>query len=112
MTKTDEDYSVLLNLYAQLVNSQGGKAVDPDNPWHHDAQGISFKLFRHLATMRAIADGSIVQCNGTSIATFVDNASLTVVARAAWETYLVFFYIYGGSVAARSEFRHKTWWLD
>ena len=42
---------------------------------------------------------------------FVDHASVKVIARAALETYLVFFYLYGNSDRSLSEFRHKTWRL-
>jgi len=109
--KNDETYSVLLNLYVNLVNSQARKTIDPNNEWHNNAQGLSIKLFRHLVSMRAVADVATVKYNGAPIATFLDNASVVVITRAAWETYLVFYYIYGGSDSALSEFRHKTWCL-
>ncbi len=42
---------------------------------------------------------------------FVDHASVKVVTRAALETYLVFFYLYGSADRSLGEFRHKTWRL-
>ena len=59
----------------------------------------------------APAAGAAVERNGIPKVFFVDHASVKVIARAALETYLVFFYLYGNSDRSLSEFRHKTWRL-
>jgi hypothetical protein len=105
------DYATLLDLFIQLVQSQAGQSIEPRKEWLNDAQTLSIKLFRHLVSMQTIAAGATVEQNNIPTVYFVDHASVKVVARAALETYLVFFYLYGSADRAASEFRHKTWHL-
>lgn len=107
----DADYSTLLDLVIRLVESQGGIEIEDGNAWLNDAQALANKLFRHLVSMRALAAGATVETAGGVTVFFVDHASVKVVARAALETYLVFFYLYGTADRQLSKFRHKTWQL-
>ena len=108
---TDADYSTLLDLFIRLVQSQAGRRIEPGGEWLNDAQTLAIKLFRHLVSMQTLATGATVEQNGIPAVFFVDHASVKVVARAALETYLVFFYIFGCVDRSLSEFRHKTWHL-
>ena len=105
------DYSTLVSLIIQLVESQNGKKVEPGKEWLHDAQTLSVKLLRHLVSMQALAAGAVVKQDPARTLFFIDHASIKVIARAALETYLVLFYLYGGADSATSKFRHKTWRL-
>ena len=105
------DYSTLLDLFIQLVQSQTGKKIDSGEEWLNDAQTLSMKLFHHLVSMQMLSAGTTVEQNNIPTVLFIDHASVKVVARAALETYLVFFYLYGNADRAVSEFRHKTWRL-
>lgn len=107
----DADYSTLLDLFIRLVESQAGNEIKSGDEWLNDAQVLATKLFRHLVSMRTMASGATVEYSGIPTVFFVDHASVKVVARAAFETYLVFFYLYGNSDRALCEFRHKTWRL-
>lgn len=107
----DTDYSTLLDLFIRLVESQAGIEIDNESAWLNDAQVLAIKLFRHLVSMRALAAGATVETAGGKTVFFVDHASVKVVARAALETYLVFFYLYGSADRSLSKFRHKTWQL-
>ena len=107
----DTDYSTLLDLFIRLVESQAGIEIDNESAWLNDAQVLAIKLFRHLISMRALAAGTTVETAGGKTVFFVDHASVKVVARAALETYLVFFYLYGSADRSLSKFRHKTWRL-
>ncbi len=108
---TNADYSTLLDLFIRLVQSQAGQKIEPGAEWLNDAQTLAVKLFRHLVSMQTLAAGATVEQNGVPTVFFVDHASVKVVARAALETYLVFFYLYGCADRTLSEFRHKTWHL-
>ncbi|MSP37912.1 MAG: hypothetical protein EXR70_05425 [Deltaproteobacteria bacterium] len=106
------DYAVLLDLFIRLVQSQAGKKIETGEEWLNDAQTLSIKLFRHLVSMQTLATGTTVKHNNPSSIFFIDHASVKVVARAALETYLVFYYLYGTADRRDiSEFRHKTWRL-
>lgn len=103
------DYLRLLELTIQLVQSQAGKKIDHGEEWLNDAQTLSKKLFCHLVSMQKLAEGTTVEQNSIPTIFFIDHASVKIVARAALETYLVFFYLYGGADRAVSKFRYKTW---
>lgn len=106
----DADYSTLLDLFIRLVESQPGIEIEDGSAYLSDAQVFAKKLFRHLVSMRALAAGANVETAG-GLTFFVDHASVKVVARAALETYLVFFYLYGTADRSLSKFRHNTWRL-
>jgi AraC-like DNA-binding protein len=108
---TNADYSTLLDLFIRLVQSRAGQRIELGGEWLDDAQTLSIKLFRHLVSMQTLAAGATVMQDGIPTIFFVDHASVKVVARAALETYLVFFYLYGCADRSLSEFRHKTWYL-
>lgn len=105
----EADYSILLDLFFELVESQAEKKFEPGQEWMNDAQVLAKKLYQHLISMRLIAEGTTVERDGNPKTSFVDHASVKVVARAALETYLVFYYIYGNHDHSLSEFRHKIW---
>lgn len=95
----------------RLVDSQAGHKIQTEDAWQNDAQTLSIKLFRHLVSMQTCSSGATVEHDGNPVIWFIDHASIKVIARAALETYLVFFYIYGQRDQELSKFRHKTWVL-
>ena len=105
------EYCILMELFAQLVESQAGGNIETGNEWLNDAQILSEKLYKHLASMYRLAQEAPINIRGAPLATHIDHASVQVVARAGLETYLVFFYIYGTNDESLSLFRHKTWHL-
>ncbi len=107
----DADFSTLLDLFIRLVDSQTGRKIEPGDAWLNDAQVLAKKLFQHLVSMQTLAACATVERDGVPTVFFVDHASVKVVARAAFETYLVFYYIYGNSDHSLREFRHRTWHL-
>lgn len=105
-----QDYSTLLKLFVRLVETQAGRSIGKNEEWLNDAQVLSVKLFRHLASMQILAAGA--QLRGEAgTAAFIDHASIKVICRAALETYLVFFYVYGQDDESLCKFRHTTWRL-
>jgi len=106
-----KEYEELLDLFIQLVQSQAGNQIVSGDEWMNDAQTLSIKLFRHLVSMHIISTGSTIDHKGMMVAHFIDHASVKVLARAALETYLVFYYIFGCKDRGLSKFRHSTWVL-
>ena len=106
-----EEYEKLLDLFIELVQSQAGNKIVPGEGWLNDAQTLSIKLFRHLVSMHVISTGSTIEHSGVPVVFFIDHASVKVLARAALETYLVFYYLFGSKDRALSKFRHNTWVL-
>ena len=105
----EADYAVLQNLMVNLVQSRAGRPINPGQAWLNDAQTLARKMFEHLASLRALTNVQRVEIDETHSFEFIDHSSIKVVARAGFETYLVFFFIFGGSDRSLSEFRHKIW---
>jgi hypothetical protein len=106
-----EAFSCLLHLFSRLVDHQQGDPIFSENEWINDAQVLSIKLFRHLCCIRTLVDGTTVVFDDDTEIGFIDHGSLIVVARAALETYLVFYYIYCCGDSALAQFRHSSWEL-
>ena len=105
----EPDYTTLVNLFFELVDSQGDKEIANNEAWKNDAQVLSIKLFQHLVSMRLLAKGITIENHGAPDYCFVDHSSIKVVARAALETYLIFYYIFCNEQESLSRFRHRTW---
>ena len=108
----EAEYSTLMDLFFQLVESQNGRAVEAGQEWRNDGQVLAIKLFRHLASMQCLAGGATGRAPDGQEFPFVDHASVHVLARAALETYLVFYYIFETNDLELSHFRHRTWHLS
>lgn len=111
MMRHEEEYAVLMDLFVELVESQHGRKIEPGQEWLNDAQVLSVKLYRHLASMQILSRGAMMEMRGGRVAPYIDHSSVKVIARAALETYLVSFYIYGTNDRSISLFRHMTWHL-
>ncbi len=105
------DYDTLIDLIISMVDSQRGQKIGPGDAWRNDAQTLSRKLFHHLTSIKAVSSGTTVEMEGEPVYSFIDHSSTKVLARAALETYLVFFFIYGCSDAGDAIFRHMIWKL-
>ncbi|MBA2410913.1 MAG: hypothetical protein H0V62_14535 [Gammaproteobacteria bacterium] len=105
----EPDFTILLDLFVSLVDSQADKPIDDGQAWQNDSQVLSLKLHRHLFSMRSLAKGA-TYTQGVS-PQFIDHSSIKVLARAALETYLVFSYIYRDTDLVSAIFRHKCWQL-
>ena len=106
-----EEYEHLLDLFFQLVQSQAGKPIESGEEWKNDAQTLSIKLFRHLASMHRLSKGATIVPPGIPPVPYIDHSSIKVLARAALETYLVFHYLFGSDDEELCRFRHATWVL-
>ena len=105
----DTEYSTLLSLFIELIESQNGNKIEPGNEWLNDAQILSIKLFRHLTSMKLLAIGSTVEVRGMQDIYHIDHPSIKVIVRAALETYLVFHFIFDPKDQSLSKFKHKLW---
>lgn len=102
------EFELLLDLLVRLVESQAHGPIPAHDAWINDAQVLSVKLYRHLFGMHALSPGFRVE-HRIGPVEFVDHASIKVLCRAALETYLVFFYIFGTPSKATARYRHLIW---
>ena len=105
------EYSTLLPLFIELIESQSGKELPLGELWLNDAQVLSTKLFHHLVSMNYLAKGTTIEAAEIENFSYIDHGSIKVIARASLETYLVFFYLFVGDDLELSKFRHNLWHL-
>lgn len=113
MMDIQSDYSQLLELYYQVVDSKRGDKLAEDQKWLYDAETLSVKLFNHLGTIQYLSQGTTLPKIDKYQRHFVDHASISVLARAAFETYLSFYFIFIDKKCSLPErkFRHLLWKL-
>lgn len=105
----DVDLSKLMRLCFLLIESKSGEQLPPGCEWKNDAQILSVKFFRHIATAQQISAGIGFEFGIGQVFSHIDHSSVAVVVRAAIESYLAFNYIFVNQDESLSIYRHKLW---
>ncbi|MGD8163072.1 hypothetical protein [Pantoea sp. FN0307] len=105
----DADLSKLMNLCFLLIESRNGEQLLPGEEWKNDAQVLSVKIFRHIATAQQISAGIGFEFGVGQVVSHIDHSSVAVVVRAAIESYLAFNYIFVNQDESLSIYRYKLW---
>ncbi|WP_196758003.1 DUF5677 domain-containing protein [Stutzerimonas stutzeri] len=82
--------------------------MTPGMEWLNDIQTLSIKLFKQLCSTKSLAYGCVFQSNTGNKIEFIDQGSISILARASIETFLALHWIFQGS-AEQSQFRHALW---
>jgi hypothetical protein len=112
-TQLDTEYSVLMELLFHVVDSRAGQKITDETRWLYETEVLAVKLFNHLATIRHLWNGTSLPMIDGRPRQFTDHASVSVLIRAAFETYLTYYHIYGDtkSSADTRKLRHDVWQL-
>jgi len=105
----DADLSKLMRLCFLLIESKNGEQLLPVCEWKNDAQVLSVKIFRHIATAQQISAGISFEFGVGQVFSHIDHSSVAVVVRAAIESYLAFNYIFVNQDESLSIYRYKLW---
>lgn len=100
-------YERLLRLLGQVIEANDGQPAGPDDV-DLNAEGLATKCLLHAATALHLAEGPVLPVFG---GTPVDVSSISVVARAAMESMLLFQYLFGQQDSGLEEFRYDCWRL-
>lgn len=104
----DSDFSNLLSLLVEVVDSRNGMPIISGMEWQDDCHVLAKQLVLHLHTVRSVAAGTNVHVEGVFVP-FVDHGSVKVLARAAFENFIVLSFLLGPSDELVSRFRHAMW---
>ena len=105
-----ETYNKLASLIVEVIESQQGEKLKKDQRLYY-AESLAVKMFRHLASMRQIADGLTMTFPSAKFS-HIDHSSVMLLARATVETYLTFFYVFvDPATENQQKFRFKAWML-
>jgi len=90
-----EMYLKLLDLMFTIVEANKGPMdSDPPDDRFKQAEGLATKFFLHAASVLYLSRGTGIPDLPTTPLRFTDPGSVDVLVRAAYETYLVFHYVF------------------
>ncbi|MGD8220193.1 DUF5677 domain-containing protein [Pseudomonas thivervalensis] len=103
-----KDFDSLMELMILVINSRLNMPVEPEMGFLNDIQTLSIKLFRQLCSTKVISTGCLFQSNTGSAYEFIDQGSVSILARASIETFLTLHWLFSGNLE-QSRFRHRIW---
>ena len=107
-TNKIDEFLDLLELYIRIVEANKNTTASGDQRIL-GAEGLAIKLFGHASTVYYIYHDTVLPISGIR---FTDPASINVLARAAFETFLVFHYLFLAPESEEEEdFRYNSWLL-
>lgn len=92
----------------EMVEAQGGEAIEEGKGWQNDCQTLAKKMLYHLLAIRTLKAMAKVQVS-TINHEYVDYGSIVVLTRAVLENCVVFRFIYTHPDEEVRRFRHMTW---
>ncbi len=108
------EYARLITVVYQTIDSKRGTKLSEKDKWLFDAETLSVKLFYHLASILHLSFETTLPQFDIRKHNFFDHASMYVLSRVSFETYLTFFFIYcdSGCGIEKRMFRHLLWKLS
>jgi len=112
MTEKEREYLVLLGLLMK-ASGPGTTVVTSDPARLQDAEGLALKFAAHSASVFYMARGTNIEDVPPVGIDFVDFASISAVARAAFEAFLTFHHVFVAPTAPELvDFRYWAWLLS
>ncbi|MFC6283754.1 DUF5677 domain-containing protein, partial [Polaromonas aquatica] len=101
---------IMLPILIGMLEAQSGKPIPEGQGWKNDRQFLAKKFLYHLRTLLRTAEGEkITYSEGEH--SFVDHATINIIARALLENFIVFEWVFGAEEESLSYFRYLTWVL-
>jgi hypothetical protein len=104
-----DDFPKLLSKLGTLINVPPLIPKAPEDAWKNHGQLMVIKIFCHLQSIEVLAGHATEQ--GPENLAFVDHGSIAVIGRAAYETYVLFNFVFLEEDPELRVFRHQVWRL-
>ncbi|MCC7681067.1 DUF5677 domain-containing protein [Janthinobacterium sp. FW305-128] len=108
-TPTD-DFSKLLGKLGTLINIPPKSMLTRENGWKNHGQLMVIKAYCHLQSIALLAESTAGE--KSSQISHIDHGSIAVIARAAYETFVLFNFIFLEEDPELRQFRHQVWRLS
>lgn len=109
MQNYEADFSLLIRAFSRLIQVMADTDISPGQEWKNDGQVFLIKAFRHLESIDLLYKGVVTVIDDEAFPTYIDHSSISVLARAAFETYLLFYFIFCDGPEEQRELRHRIW---
>lgn len=106
-----EDFPKLLRKFEQLIQRAKDIPLTDENAWKAHGQLLLIKAWGHLASIETLGKSAIKRDEGAE-QVYVDHGSLAVLGRSAYETYVLFNFIFLEQDPELQKFRHQVWRLS
>jgi len=108
--KQEHEYTVLLDLFARIVESTKGTALDSNTQFLADTEPLAAKFLLQCGTIYHLMKGCVLPKILDTEISYFDNQSIIVLVRAVHELYLTFNFIYiAPTTIEEKRFRHGVW---
>ena len=100
----------MMDVFIQCGEALRGKPFSAEMSWQADTQPIAMKLFFHLGSLYALQDGTVLPVMAGVPINYTDFPSIATLARAAFETFLAFHFIFVQPLTNEEKhFRYIVW---
>lgn len=105
-----DDFPRLLSKFEHLIEVARCSPFTKENAWKAHGQLLLIKAYCHLKSIALLAGPTM----GTDSSTpaYLDHGSIAVLGRSAYETYVLFNFIFLEPDPGTREFRHQVWRLS
>jgi hypothetical protein len=105
----EREYLIILDLLFRVGQANAGLEMDEKLV---EAESLARKFFFHSASAFYLSQGTRIEDSPSVKDNFFDWSSVDVLARATFEAFLTFHYIFGASISnEESDFRFYSWQL-
>jgi len=102
-----EEYLKLLDLLYRVIEANKGPITGNDDRYWY-AEGLATKFFLHAASSLYLSRETNIPDFPSAAVRFIDSASIDVLARAAFEAFLTFHYVFSAP-KTRDEQDYRYW---
>lgn len=103
------EFAQLRQIFGWLIDQQAEQPLAPEDVWKNYAQMLLIKVFRHLESIETLFEGVHTTVDDKVYPHYVDHASIAVLARSAFETYMMFHFIFRADSEELCELRYQVW---
>lgn len=108
----EKDFELLIKAAIEIGNSLDGRKTSIDKPHIYYVEGLGQKILSHILSANYLSKGYKLTMADLSFEPQIDFSSITILARAALESYLTFNYIFASTKDDDElSFRFNCWHL-
>jgi hypothetical protein len=104
-----DDFPLLLTKFETLISIAKNVPVTEENGWKANGQLLLVKTWCHFRSVATLGQFQVNRDSAKKDHVYVDHSSIAVLSRAAYETYVLFHFIFMEKDPDVRNFRHQVW---
>jgi len=112
MTERRSEYLEMMEVLIRCGEALRGRSIPPEMSWQAYTEPIAMKLLFHLGSLHVLQKGTVLPAMAGVPIEYIDFPSIATLARAAFETFLAFHFIFiDPPTNELKRFRYDVWKL-